>query len=78
MTKSDMKQTWTNINAILGRTKDKHDFHEKCMLDEKEITGNMEIANKFNYLYTNIGPTLDSLSTVPQCKFINGTKYFPL
>ena len=56
--KQDMKRTWKNINNILNKCTNKCDFPEKFYFENKEISDNKEIANKFNTHYINMGLTL--------------------
>lgn len=58
LTKHDMKETWKNINIVLNRTKNKHNFPDIFHLNDTKITDHLEIANQFNKYYVNVGPTL--------------------
>ena len=58
-TKNDMKLTWDNINAVLGKVKSKTNFPDNFTTKKgKIISEPTEIAHEFNEIYTNIGPDL--------------------
>ncbi len=66
--KGDIKGTWKTINEILSRTKRKSKF-PKFFRDGNEIvTSKLAIVNHFNSFFTNIGPKLSKLITVPEGK----------
>lgn len=58
LTKSDIKQTWKNINSILNRSQNKNEFPNKFKHNNTLITEPNQIANLFNTHYTHIGPNL--------------------
>ena len=58
--KSDMKQTWKNINDVLHKSYNKQEFPDKFKLNGSILTDHGEIASQFNNYFTNIGPTLAS------------------
>ena len=57
-TKSDMKNTWENINTLLNRKKNTHSYPQTFISDDKELKTPVEIASGFNEYFTNIGPLL--------------------
>ena len=54
--KTNIKNTWKTINEIISKSPPKKQFPTFFRDGRKEITENCEIANKFNTLFTNIGP----------------------
>ena len=56
--KDDVKKTWSTINSLLCKTKNAKSFPEYFIADGEEITNKLEIANKFNMFFTEIGPKL--------------------
>ncbi len=56
--KDDIRATWKTINEILNRTKRKKSF--PCIFREGNniISNKMNIANKFNSFFTNVGKNL--------------------
>ncbi len=56
--KDDIKKTWKTINEILNKTKKKKTFPDTFFDGEDQITDKLEIANKFNVFFTNIGRNL--------------------
>ena len=51
-----IRNTWKTINEIISKSPPKKQFPTFFRDGRKEITENCEIANKFNTLFTNIGP----------------------
>ena len=47
---------WKTINEIISKSPPKKQFPNFFRDGRKEITENCEIANKFNTLFTHIGP----------------------
>jgi hypothetical protein len=58
--KSDVKQTWKNINVLLNRTKNKDTFPNYFIHENSKIETTQDIAHGFNSYFVNIGPTLAS------------------
>ena len=58
ISKNDIKQTWKNINNILGRNNDKSNFPDTFTTDNKTYHTNSEIACGFNTYFVNVGPNL--------------------
>ena len=56
--KNDTKKTWETINNILNKTKKKKTFPLFFTENGEEIHDKLQIANKFNNFFTNIGPKL--------------------
>ena len=64
--KNDMRKTWSTINEIINKTKQKKEFPESFMLEGQSIYDKSVIANEFNNFFVNIGPNLaDKISTPP-------------
>jgi hypothetical protein len=63
--KNDIKKTWSTINDILNKTRKKKHFPEYFCVDDEHIHDKLEIANKFNIYFTNIGPKLASTIDQP-------------
>ena len=54
--KTNIRNTWKTINEIISKSPPKKQFPTIFMDGRKEITEKCEIANKFNTLFTHIGP----------------------
>jgi hypothetical protein len=63
--KDDIRNTWKTINDILNKTKKKRTFPEYFNDEEGIITDKLEIANKFNTFFTNIGLNLANKIKMP-------------
>ena len=63
--KTDMKKTWQTINTIVQKKKKGLSFPNYFMDGTKVITDKLEIANKFNLFFTNIGPNLANKINIP-------------
>ena len=57
---NDAKQTWSTINEVLGKCKNKREFPKYFLMNNEKITGNDNIASNFNSYFANIGPELSS------------------
>ena len=55
---NNIKQTWTEINIMLNKAKNKVKIPDYFKLDGKKIYDKRETANEFNSFFTNIGPSL--------------------
>ncbi len=66
--KNDIRKTWKTINEVLNRTKKKKMFPEYFQDGNTTITDKLEIANKFNIFFTNIGPELANKIKAPKNK----------
>ena len=55
---NNIKQTWTEINIMLNKAKNKVKIPDYFKSDGKKIYDKRETANKFNSFFTNIGPSL--------------------
>ena len=53
-----MKSTWRLLNEIINKRKSRNSVQSSFVIDNKEITDPMEIANHFCEFFTNIGPSL--------------------
>ena len=58
--KGDIKQTWQNINNVLGRCKTKDSFPNVFKYNDQEYKTKQDIANGFNDYFVNVGPNLAS------------------
>ena len=54
MNKNNMKNTWRNINKIIGKGK-KADIPENCSDGQEVYSNPRDIANSFNPYFTDIG-----------------------
>ena len=54
--KTNTRNTWKTINTIISKSPPKKQCPTFFRDGQKEITENCEIANKFNTLFTHIGP----------------------
>ena len=63
--KNDIKNTWKTLKDVIGKTKiNQNHLPKKIALENKEITDQKTIAEKFNEFYVNFGPNL--ASKIPQ------------
>ena len=61
MYKNDIKNTWKTLKDVIGKTKlNGHRLPKKIALENKEITDQKTIAEKFNEFYVNVGHNLAS------------------
>ena len=58
--KHDIKQTWRNINTLLGRHTKTSKFPDQFKNDNTIFNTNKTIANGFNEYFVNVGPKLAS------------------
>ncbi len=76
--KHDMRKTWLTINDILNKSRKKKSFPEAFKEDGQIISDKIEIANKFNLYFTNIGLNLAQKIKTPTnqnfCDYLK-TKY---
>ena len=56
--KNDIRKTWDTLKDILNKKKSKKDFPSYFLDNGTVVTGAINIANKFNEYFTNIGPQL--------------------
>ena len=63
--KNDIKNTWCTINKILNRSKQVKSFPQFFREDGIIIDSKLEIANRFNKFFINIGPKLAQNIDVP-------------
>ena len=74
--KSNMKSTWRPLNEIINKRKSRNSMQSSFVIDNKEITDPMEIANHFCEFFTNIGPSLAKMippSTSSFHSFLSGS-----
>ena len=77
--KNNTHQTWTPINDIINKKKPINSLPNTLNHDNEDMTDPVEIANKFNEYFTNVGPTLSS--KIPPVNtssksFLNKTHYY--
>ena len=65
---NDIKNTWKTINGILDKTKKKKSFPSIFMDNEEIITDKIDIVNRFNKFYAEIGPQLAKKIIMPKNK----------
>ncbi len=63
--KDDIRATWKTINEILNRTKRKKTFPSFFRDGDDIITNKMNIANKFNSFFINVGKNLSNTINLP-------------
>ena len=74
--KSNMKSTWRLLNEVINKRKSRNSVQSSFLIDNKEITDPMEIANHFCEFFTNIGPNLAKItpsSTSSFHSFLSGS-----
>ena len=58
--KNNIKMTWSILNQLTGRSKQRENLPDVFSHQGKSFTGNREIANGFNNFFTGVGPNLAS------------------
>ena len=58
MYKHNIKKTWHVINNIIGKRKKDRHVCNKCLINNKIVKDEKEIAENFNNYFINIGPSL--------------------
>ena len=58
--KNDIKMTWQTINEVLNRSKTKSKLPDTFLQKDSytNVTNPVDIANKFNEYFVNVGPQL--------------------
>ena len=56
--KGNVKETWKIINSIINKKTKGTNISSEFDRNGKQIIGDKNIANGFNDLFTNIGPSL--------------------
>ena len=57
--KDNTKKTWNVMKELIGKTrKSEPHLPGKLLINEQEVSGKVEIANKFNAFFANIGAEL--------------------
>ncbi len=56
--KNDMRKIWKTINEVISKTKKKRDFPEYFKNENDQINDKLQIANKFNIFFTDVGKDL--------------------
>ena len=71
-----MKSTWRLLNEVINKRKSRNSVQSSFIIDNKEITDPMEIANHFCEFFTSIGPNLAKMipsSTSSFRSFLSGS-----
>ena len=66
--KSNLKETWKILNEIINKRKTRSKMPSSFVHNDQQIIDPLEIANKFNEYFTNVGPSLAEklpTSTIP-------------
>ena len=74
--KSNMKSTGRLVNEIINKRKSRNSVQSSFVIDNKEITDPVEIANHFCEFFTSIGPSLAKMippSTSSFRSFLSGS-----
>ena len=58
--KYNIRNTWNTINEIISRPSKNDSFLTFFIDGQTKLTENLDIANKFNAFFTNVGPNLAS------------------
>lgn len=66
--KKDIKSTWMTIKQIINRSGNISQFPKYFHIDNIDVSDPLEIANKFNLFFTEIGPRLAQSITPPPNK----------
>ena len=67
--KNESKMIWQNINSVLGKKNNKHNFVSITNEEGVTLTNLSDIANSFNNYYVNVGPNLASSIGNPSRNF---------
>ena len=54
----NMKETWNILNTVIHKKEKGSQYPTQLNEDARKVTGNIDIANGFNRLFSNIGPAL--------------------
>lgn len=73
-TKTNLKQTWKNINNIIGRNKQQHVQKQFKSTDGQTVTDPEEISNDFNDFFINVGPNLAAKINTKENKYYDYLK----
>ncbi len=66
--KNDIRATWKTINEILNRIKRKKSFPNFFRDGDNIVTNKLDITNKFNSFFTNVGTNLSNKINLPSKK----------
>ena len=58
LNKMNMKETWKILNTLINKKEKGSQYPTQFNDDARKVTGNFDIANGFNRLFSNIGPAL--------------------
>ena len=56
--KNDIKSTWRVLNNVIKKSVNETCFPKEFVLNNKIMSEKLEIANKFNEFFVNVGPNL--------------------
>ena len=73
--KGNMKETWKILNGLINKKSKGKQISTEFNGDESKITGDKTIANGFNNVFVNIGPSL--AKRIPKCKDSLFTQFLP-
>ena len=54
LNKLNMKETWKILNTVINKKEKRSQYHTQFNDDARKVTGNIDIANGFNRLFSNI------------------------
>ena len=67
----NMKETWKILNTVINKKEKSSQYPTQFNDDARKVTGNIDIANGFNRLFSNIGPALAIHITNGNTNFTN-------
>lgn len=76
--RTDMKKTWSTINEILNRNKNKQTFPDYFVVNDSQIKNKETIANEFNEYFINAGQNLAKEITIPHNKSFRDYLQIPI
>ena len=56
--KSNIRHTWSVVKEILNKCKNKREFPNYFVIDDREIKAHTDISNCFNRFFSRVGPDL--------------------
>ena len=75
--KHDIKETWKTISEVLCKSNKTKSAFDEIIANGKNIHDHKEIADRFNNIFVNVGPTLASKITSnnskPYISYLTGT-----
>ena len=67
--KDNLKETWKIIKGVINKNQTSVTLPDSFKYKNEIITNPLDISNKFNDFFVNIGPTLDSKIEKPRVKY---------